>query len=120
MNYANPFKDVPTNYWAYDAVMWAASKGLIDTSSSYFMPTGYASRAEVVTILYKHAKSPTVYGTSGFADVPASAAYSRAVTWARQNKLTNGYGGSTYFRPNYAISRAEVATFLARAFGNIA
>lgn len=120
VNYANPFKDVPTNYWAYDAVMWAASKGLIDTSSSYFMPTGYASRAEVVTILYKHAKSPTVYGTSGFADVPASAAYSRAVTWARQNKLTNGYGGSTYFRPNYAISRAEVATFLARAFGNIA
>ena len=120
VNYANPFKDVPTNYWAYDAVMWAASKGLIDTSSSYFMPTGYASRAEVVTILYKRANSPTVYGTSGFADVPASAAYSRAVTWARQNKLTNGYGGNTYFRPNYAISRAEVATFLARAFGNIA
>ena len=120
VNYANPFKDVPTNYWAYDAVMWAASKGLIDTSSSYFMPTGYASRAEVVTILYKRANSPAVYGTSGFADVPASAAYSKAVTWARQNKLTNGYGGSTYFRPNYAISRAEVTTFLARAFGNIA
>lgn len=116
VNYANPFKDVPTNYWAYNAVMWAASKGLIDTSTGYFNPTGYANRAEVVTILYKRANSPAVYGTSGFADVASNAAYAKAVTWARQNKLTNGYGGNTYFRPSYAISRAEVATFLYRAF----
>lgn len=117
VNYANPFKDVPTNYWAYNAVMWAASKGLIDTSTGYFNGTGYINRADTVVILYKHANSPTVYGTSGFADVASSAYYSRAVTWARQQGLTNGYSGNTYFRPSYAISRAEVATFLYRAFG---
>lgn len=117
VNYANPFKDVPTNYWAYDAVMWAASKGLIDTSTGYFNGTGYINRADTVVILYKHANSPTVYGTSGFADVASNAYYSRAVTWARQQGLTNGYSGNTYFRPSYAISRAEVATFLYRAFG---
>lgn len=117
VNYANPFKDVPTNYWAYNAVMWAASKGLIDTSTGYFNGTGYINRADTVVILYKQANSPTVYGTSGFADVASSAYYSRAVTWARQQGLTNGYSGKTYFRPSYAISRAEVATFLYRAFG---
>lgn len=117
VNYANPFKDVPTNYWAYNAVMWAASKGLIDTSTGYFNGTGYINRADTVVILYKHANSPTVYGTSGFADVASNAYYSRAVTWARQQGLTNGYSGNTYFRPSYAISRAEVATFLYRAFG---
>lgn len=116
VNYANPFKDVPTNYWAYNAVMWAASKGLIDTSTGYFNGTGYINRADTVVILYKQAGSLPVYGTSGFADVASSASYSRAVTWARQNGLTNGYSGNTYFRPSYAISRAEVATFLYRAF----
>ena len=69
-----------------------------------------------MVILYKQAGSLPVYGTSGFADVASSASYSRAVTWARQNGLTNGYSGNTYFRPSYAISRAEVATFLYRAF----
>lgn len=116
VNYANPFKDVPTNYWAYNAVMWAASKGLIDTSTGYFNGTGYINRADTVVILYKQAGSLPVYGTSGFADVASNAYYSRAVTWARQQGLTNGYSGNTYFRPSYAISRAEVATFLYRAF----
>ena len=113
---SNPFTDVtPTSHWAYNAFIWAYHQGLI--SGGTINPFGYATRAEIVEILYKRAGSPTVYGTSGFADVASNATYSKAVTWARQKGLTNGYSGNTYFRPGYAVSRAEMAAFLQRAFG---
>ncbi|MBD5084546.1 MAG: hypothetical protein HDT33_05655 [Clostridiales bacterium] len=113
---SNPFTDVtPTSHWAYNAFIWAYHQGLI--SGGTINPFGYATRAEIVQILYKRAGSPTVYGTSGFADVASNAAYAKAVTWARQKGLTNGYNGNTYFRPGYAVSRAEMAAFLQRAFG---
>ncbi|MBD5098677.1 MAG: S-layer homology domain-containing protein [Clostridiales bacterium] len=112
---SNPFTDVtPTSHWAYNAFIWAYHQGLI--SGGTINPFGYATRAEIVQILYKRAGSPSVYGTSGFADVASNASYSRAVTWARQKGLTNGYSGNTYFRPGYAVSRAEMAAFLQRAF----
>ncbi|MDE6281703.1 MAG: S-layer homology domain-containing protein, partial [Oscillospiraceae bacterium] len=111
----NPFTNLtPTSTWAYNAFIWAANQGLI--SGGTINPWGYATRAEIVEILYKRAGSPAVYGTSGFADVASNASYSRAVTWARQKGLTNGYNGNTYFRPGYAVSRAEMAAFLQRAF----
>lgn len=119
---SSPFVDIGTSnatYWAHDAVVWAYNRGLISAGTGYFNPYTNATRAEIVEILYKRAGSPAVYGTSGFADVANNASYARAVTWARQKGLTNGYGGKTYFRPGYAVSRAEMATFLGRAFGNM-
>lgn len=113
---SNPFTNLtPNSHWAYNAFIWAYHQGLI--SGGTINPWGYATRAEIVEILYKRAGSPTVYGTSGFADVASNATYSKAVTWARQKGLTNGYSGNTYFRPAYAVSRAEMAAFLQRAFG---
>ena len=116
---SNPFVDIGTSnatYWGHDAVVWAYNQGLISAGTGYFNPYTNATRAEIVEILYKRAGSPTVYGTSGFADVASNASYSRAVTWARQKGLTNGYSGNTYFRPGYAVDRAQMAAFLQRAF----
>ena len=116
----NPYTNLTsTSHWAYDAIIWAANQGLISSSTGTINPWGYATRAEIVEILYRRAGSPPVSGTSGFADVASNASYSKAVTWARQKGLTNGYGGNTYFRPGYAVSRAEMAAFLQRAFSNV-
>ncbi|MDE6259588.1 MAG: S-layer homology domain-containing protein [Oscillospiraceae bacterium] len=112
----NPYNDVPVNHWAYEAIVWCASQGLTDVSSGSFRPNAFASRAEVVSTLYTKAGKPNVSAYSGFADVSSSASYAKAVTWAKQLGLTNGYGGKTYFRPGYGVTRAEMATFLYRAF----
>lgn len=52
----------------------------------------------------------------GFSDVPASAAYAQAVTWAVENGITAGTSDTT-FSPNNTCTRGEIVTFLHRAMG---
>lgn len=111
-SYKNPFTDVYTSDWAYDAILWAAANGLIDTSSRTFGKTVNASRAEVVTILYKYAGSPAATTKTGFIDVPTSASYAKAVSWAEKEGITNGKDNRNTFKPNIAITRQEVAKML--------
>ncbi len=112
----NPYTDVTPSHWAYEAIVWCANKGFADVSSGSFRPNSYATRAEVVSILYTKAGKPNVSANSGFADVSSRASYAKAVTWAKQQGLTNGYNGNANFAPTKNVSRAEMATFLYRAF----
>lgn len=111
-SYKNPFIDVYTSDWAYDAIVWAAANGLIDTSSRTFGKTVNASRAEVVTILYKYGGSQPASTKTGFIDVPTSAAYAKAVSWAEQQGITNGKDNRNTFKPNIAITRQEVSKMI--------
>ncbi len=54
--------------------------------------------------------------TTGFADVPAKAFYSKAVDWAMENGVTNGID-ATHFGPEQGCTRGQVVTFLWRAAG---
>lgn len=54
--------------------------------------------------------------SSSFTDVPASAAYAQAVTWAVENGITAGTSDTT-FSPNNTCTRGEIVTFLYRAMG---
>lgn len=117
-NYSNPFSDVSANNWrwAYNAILWAAHQGLIETNTGKFNPTANITRADVVQILYKRAGSPN-YGTrTGFNDVASNSKYARAVTWAHNKGITDGYGDPNRFAPAANITREEVATMLYRAF----
>ncbi|MBD5133546.1 MAG: hypothetical protein HDT38_03585 [Clostridiales bacterium] len=111
-NYANPFTDVYTSDWAYDAILWAAANGLVDTSSRTFGKTVAATRAEVVTVLYKYAGSQPVSSQNGFVDVSANASYAKAVTWAELTGVTNGKDNRNTFKPNDLITRQEVAKMI--------
>lgn len=53
---------------------------------------------------------------AGFTDVPSSAAYAQAVTWAVKNGITAGTSDTT-FSPNNTCTRGEIVTFLHRAMG---
>ena len=53
---------------------------------------------------------------TSFSDVPASAAYAQAVTWAVENGITSGTG-NRQFSPNNTCTRGEIVTFLYRAMG---
>ncbi len=53
---ANPFSDVTTDAYYYDAVLWAVKKGVTaGTSVSTFDPASPCNRAQIVTFLYRYA-----------------------------------------------------------------
>ena len=52
---------------------------------------------------------------TGFTDVPVSASYSTAVEWAVIHGITTGATDTT-FEPDTVCTRAQIATFLYRAF----
>ena len=110
----NPFTDVSTSDYYYDAVLWAVANGVTNgTSATTFSPDTAVTRAQAVTFQWRAAGSPVVSGSS-FGDVATDAYYVNAVTWAVANGITNGTGGNT-FSPDVVVSRAQAVTFLWRA-----
>ena len=110
----NPFTDVHTSDYYYDAVLWAVQNGITNgTSAKTFSPDATVTRAQVVTFLWKANGQPAA-GNSGFLDVSSNAYYARAVDWAFANGITTGvdYGA---FGPDTACTRAQIVTFLYRA-----
>ena len=109
----NPFTDVSTSDYYYDAVLWAVANGVTNgTSATTFSPDMDVTRAQAVTFQWRAAGSPVVSGSS-FGDVATDAYYVNAVTWAVANGITNGTGGNT-FSPDVVVSRAQAVTFLYR------
>lgn len=110
----NPFTDVSTSDYYYDAVLWAVANGVTNgTSDTTFSPDTAVTRSQAVTFQWRAAGSPVVSGSS-FGDVATDAYYVNAVTWAVANGITNGTGGNT-FSPDVVVSRAQAVTFLYRA-----
>lgn len=110
---ANPFTDVSTSDYYYDAVLWAVANGVTSgTSATTFGPDNVVTRAQSVTFQWHAAGSPVVSGSS-FGDVSDDAYYAQAVAWAVANGITGGTGDNQ-FSPNMSVSRAQAVTFLWR------
>ena len=111
------FADFSTDAYYYEAVKWAAKKGITGgTGDGTFNPNGSCTRAHIVTFLWRAAGSPEPKSTVSFADVPADSYYAKAVAWAVENGITLGTGDGT-FSPNATCTRAQSVTFLYRALG---
>lgn len=111
----NPFTDVPSGAYYYDAVLWAAENGVTDgVTATLFAPDAPCTRAQIVTFLWRAAGSPEPNGTSAFTDVPAGAYYAKAVAWAVENGITTGTSDTT-FSPDAPCTRGQSVTFLYRA-----
>lgn len=108
----NPFTDVKESSHYYNAVQWAAEKGIV--SGETFNPDAAVTRAQAMTFLYRNAGSPAAKGGVSFNDVPAGAYYEQAVTWAAAKGITSGTKDNT-FRPDAACTRGQIMTFLYRA-----
>lgn len=108
------FSDVSSSDWYYNAALWAAQNGLV--TGTTFYPNQDATRADVVRYLYRLAGKPDVDGANGFSDVPADdAELASACNWAIAQGITNGTSGNT-FSPEKTCTRAEIVTFLYRAY----
>lgn len=111
------FTDVPVDAYFYEAVKWAAEKGITGgVGNGLFAPNQPCTRAQIVTFLWRAAGSPTPKNMSSFADVPADAFYAKAVAWAVENGITGGTGDGK-FSPDATCTRAQAVTFLYRASG---
>ncbi len=111
------FADVPADAYYYEAVKWAADKGITGgIGDSLFAPNQSCTRAQIVTFLWRAAGSPEPKQLSTFGDVPADAYYAKAVAWAVENGITDGTSDTT-FAPGTICTRAHGVTFLSRAAG---
>ena len=110
----NPFTDVSASHWAHDDITYVYENDLMNgTDGSLFSPESTTTRAQVVTVLSRLAGQPAADWANPFWDVPASAWFHDAVTWAWENDITGGVS-STHFGAGNAVTREQLATFLYR------
>lgn len=111
----NPFRDVRSTDYYYDAVLWAVENGITSgASADTFAPNATVTRGQTVTFLYRAAGSPAVGGNAGFSDVNANDYYNSAVAWAAENNITGGTGNGK-FSPKADCTRGQIVTLLYRA-----
>ena len=107
------FEDVRPEDYFYDAVKWAAERGITDGVGGGLFGSGDpCTREQIVTFLFRAMGSHTKPGGS-FSDVSADAWYAAAVEWAAAKGVTSGIGGGL-FAPDNSCTRAQIATFLYR------
>ena len=107
--------DVVSGSYYEKAVAWAIENGITTgTTTSTFSPDATCTRAQSVTFLHRALKG-TASGSANFTDVKSDAFYADAINWAVANNVTNGTSNTT-FSPNADCTRAEIVTFLYRAY----
>ena len=115
VNYAMNMTDVAEDAYYAEAVRWALSEGVTTgTGDGKFSPDTTCTRAQSVTFLFR-AIGKLVDSKAVFSDVLTDSYYANAVAWAVENGVTNGIGDGL-FGPNNSCTRAQIVTFLFRAY----
>lgn len=113
-NWVNPFLDVRTSAWYYNAVRFASQSDLMNgVTATQFAPDANLSRAQLAQILYNKEGTPAVSGGSPFTDVATGTWYTNAVAWASAEGIVGGYGDGR-FGPNDNITREQLVVMLWR------
>ena len=109
------FSDVSTDSYYAKAVAWAVENGITTgTGDGKFSPDATCTRAQSVTFLFR-AIGKLVDSKAEFSDVLTDSYYANAVAWAVENGVTNGIGNGL-FGPDNSCTRAQIVTFLFRAY----
>ncbi len=116
----NKFTDNKQGQYYYDAVLWAANKGVVTgASATRFDPDGKVTREQIAAILYRYAGSPTGSSTSlnSFSDSSSVSSYAvAALQWAVGKGIITGIStnGRTTLSAKNNANRAQVAVMLHR------
>ncbi|MDR1136179.1 MAG: S-layer homology domain-containing protein [Clostridiales Family XIII bacterium] len=107
---ANPFADVKSDDWCYDAVQFVSQKGITQgVSATLYDPQGNVTRAQFITMLCR------AYGIKerdgdNFSDA-GSAWYTGYLAAAKQLGISNGIGDNV-FQPDAEITREQMLTLI--------
>lgn len=111
--WSNPFADVSTGDWYYDAVAYVNQHNIMNgTAATAFAPGSNLTRGMIAQVLYNLEQKPQG-GTSVFTDVAADAWYVDAVNWAAGKNIVGGYGDGK-FGPEDSVTREQMAAILYR------
>ena len=120
VNYRMQFTDVDESAYYAEAVRWAASTGIVTgLTEMTFGTNDVCTRAQAATMIYRYAQAQGKGFTGAwmfllpFTDVPEWAYES--VAWCYMNGVTTGVN-ETAFAPGNDCTRAQIVTFLWRAF----
>lgn len=98
--------------WFKDDVQYVYEKGLmLGTGEGTFSPYLNTTRGMIVTILYRLEGKPVASDSRPFDDVESGKYYEKAISWAVENHIIEGYGNGK-FGPEDDISREQMATIL--------
>ena len=110
-----PVYDNGSSLYYAKAVAWAVENGITTgTGDGKFSPDATCTRAQSVTFLFR-AIGKLVDSKAEFSDVLTNSYYANAVAWAVENGVTNGIGDGL-FGPDNSCTRAQIVTFLFRAY----
>jgi hypothetical protein len=108
--------DVSSDQYYYKAVLWAVENGITTgASATTFEPESSCTRGQIVTFLYRAKGKPAAGSSNPFWDISGSAYYYSPVLWAVKNGITTGTSANT-FEPEAPCTRAQIVTFLYRAY----
>ena len=120
VNYLMPFTDVDEGAYYAEAVRWAASTGIVTgLTETTFGTDSVCTRAQAAAMIYRCTQAQGKGFTGAwmfhlpFTDVPEWAYES--VAWCYMNGVTTGVS-ETSFAPGNDCTRAQIVTFLWRAF----
>ena len=120
VNYLMPFTDVDEGAYYAEAVRWAASTGIVTgLTETTFGTNDGCTRAQAAAMIYRYVQEQGKGFTGAwmfllpFTDVPEWAYES--VAWCYMNGVTTGVS-ETSFAPGKDCTRAQIVTFLWRAF----
>lgn len=127
----NPFVDIAAEDYFYPAVMWATQTGITTGTGQRFRPKDHATRAEIVTFLYRLCGSPDIDAIERekcpncgafmsirdlpFKDVKETDYFFEPICWAYHEGIVTGKTRDQ-FDPYGYCSRADYAVMLDRTY----
>lgn len=107
------FNDIKETNWYRDAVQYVYDRGMMNgMTPKNFEPAASASRAMLVTILYRMEGEPKT-GEANFSDVADWMYYADSVAWAAEKGIATGHEDGS-FQPDSEVTREQIVSMLYR------
>ncbi|QHW32059.1 hypothetical protein GZH47_15410 [Paenibacillus rhizovicinus] len=116
---AEKFSDLQYSQWAADSIEYLSNRGTVaGYGNGKFKPEGAVTRGQAVTFMVRELYPmgvPEAAGSAAYTDVSPTHPFYREIAAAAKTGLAGGFPDGS-FHPDAPITRAETASFLARAY----
>ncbi len=115
----SPFSDVPGDFWAFHEIRACMEAGIaFGYGEDHYQPSLTVTRDQMAVYIARglaggDAHVPTGPATASFPDVPPDHWAHRYVEYCHDQGVVQGYEDG--YRPDEAVSRAQMAAYVARA-----
>lgn len=114
---AAAYADVSEDAWYAQATAYAQVKGFMNgVGNDCFDPQGTMTRGMLAAVLHRMAGAPSSEAGLDFSDIQAGSWYADSVLWCADKGIVTGVD-PTHFRPDYPVTREQVALMLWRLAG---